>query len=217
MRLGRKRTLLLILILVAACGVGWYLYKTSPTGRVNSLLNDLRPRGSTGWFAELRHKYGFKDSVPDANVIRKELVRLGPPAVPALIDALKHGDARSSVAARALGEIADQRAIQALVQYLKDDKSQTLDGPGQVELDVSQCSSPAMVAEMIRLLPNNDKAGTVLLWMQRDIDPELYEAMKTASPQLRKRLDQVIRDRHYQGPGWGYPRWPSTSTNASSD
>ena len=205
-----------MLIAALAAGGAYYFYANSPSGRVRSILGQLRTHNSTGWFTELRQKYGYKDAPPpDQTKIEKELVNIGPSAVPALIDALGYQDARASVAARALGMIADDRCIQALVQYLKDDKSQTLDGPGEIELAVSHCCSPTMVAEMIKLLPEG-KSHTVLLWMKEDIDLQLEEATKTASPQLRKCLEQIIADRHYKGPGWGYPGWPRNSTSQES-
>ena len=102
----RRRTLLVVLalVLLAAGGFAWYWQATAVDRQVNALLAKVRRTGRGG-----------------ADV-SADLAALGPSAVPALIRALRDSDLRvRCVAAWALGELGDRRAVEPLIAALKDE------------------------------------------------------------------------------------------------
>jgi HEAT repeats/PBS lyase HEAT-like repeat len=116
MAMKRTRWLLVSggLILVFAVGVSiWWGWRESPAQKVPSLLREFEEQ-PTGKF----EPFNFGRS---NQAVHEDWDRLGPEAVPALIDALKNrAGPKRYLAAGRLGEIGDPRAVPVLIEALQD-------------------------------------------------------------------------------------------------
>jgi HEAT repeat protein len=84
----------------------------------------------------------------------EECVRIGPPAVPPLLEALKYQDPQvCRGAVRALAAIGDKRATVPLVQMLRDGSQQVRQS---VALALIKIGDPKAIAPLIALLDNHD-------------------------------------------------------------
>ena len=122
----RRKTLLVVLALVvlAAGGVAWYRQATAVGRQVNALLDEVR-----GEERGLVERWGIKLGLMkdrrtgrDWPEVAGDLAKLGPSAVPELIRALRDSDYRVRyVAACALRDLGDARAVEPLITALKDE------------------------------------------------------------------------------------------------
>ncbi len=122
----RRNTLLVVLavavLVLGAGGFAWFWQATAVDRRVNNLLEDLRgdePGTVRRWMIGI----GLMEprgAVRPPWQVAGDLAEIGPPAVPALIAALrKEQNPRATIAgADALGRIGDPRAIPILIEAL---------------------------------------------------------------------------------------------------
>lgn len=113
----------LLALAAAAGGTWWYLAATADARRAAGLVACLRgrePGTITKWLAAL----GWQDKLAgrtDNDIIR-ELIELGPAAVPSLLEMLTdHNWLARSKAAALLGTIGDRRALKPLVRMMQSD------------------------------------------------------------------------------------------------
>jgi len=127
----RRRKIILSALLAVAVGlsvwfvVDWY----SPPAQARRLLNELGPPDN-GWFARMGRRLHLWSGAPfDPGRVADQLVRLGPPAVPTLIDALRDDDHWvKACSSEALGRIGDRRAVEPLAALVKSDTASTAAG-----------------------------------------------------------------------------------------
>ncbi len=184
--LRRHKVLVIAVIAIvgaAAVGRGFYLHST--TGKVNQLLDELRPCNTPAWWANFMEKYRLDDQSHETpGSIEDSLVAIGKPAVPALIRALNDPDREVAlVAATALARIGDDRAIDPLLNYLECRFEPCCDAPSPTVLAVAKSNSPAMVTRMIELLndpQHADYAAAVLMHMGSVAAKPLADALNAA-------------------------------------
>ena len=125
MSLGQKRLLVVLAVVVlAAGGFAWYWHATAVDRRVNAQLDEVR-KEEPGLVERSLIKLGLAEDRPSDREyweVAMDLAKLGPPAVPELIRALRDSNWWVRwVAARALGDIGDARAVGPLIAALKDE------------------------------------------------------------------------------------------------
>ena len=116
-RRRKKLLVVLALILLAAGGFGCNWQAAAVDRQVNVLLAEVRAREPA-----LAGRQRTMLELLTASQSAHELVKLGPSAVLELIRALRDSDSRvRCVAAMALGDLGDARAVEPLIAALKDE------------------------------------------------------------------------------------------------
>ena len=120
----RKKLLVVLAIaLLAGGGFAWYRQATATERQVRALLAEVRedePGLVERWLIKLGlSKDRRSDRYPGE--VAEDLAKLGPSAVPALIHSLRDRDSMvRRIAALALGDLGDARAVESLIMALKD-------------------------------------------------------------------------------------------------
>ena len=122
----RRKKLLVALALagLAAGGLAWFRQATAADRQVNALLAEVR-KDDPGLVERWLIKLGLRKDRRTSRLffeMADDLAKLGPSAAGQLIRALRDRDRGVRiVAARALGELGDPRAVEPLIAALKDE------------------------------------------------------------------------------------------------
>lgn len=147
-----------------------------------------------GWFAwtPLRAWYQVRQlrrdaDTKDRSAVVEDLVRTGTPAVPALVSALKDGDASAREhAALALGEIEDRRVVAPLIEALKDPNSTVR---ARAAMALAKIRDPRAVPSLVRLLgdvKSSDAAISSLMFHDDVAVVPLLRALGDKDPAIRR-------------------------------
>ena len=114
----------------------------------------------------------------------KELIEMGPPAIPALLGALREGLwFTRECAARALGRIGGDEVIEPLLERLQDE-------------NVGVRRSALEALSMIVGRDGPEPAGQVIAGLERSRAVGVLETIRRASPLTGRRLDEYFGDHH---------------------
>ena len=125
----RRKTLLVVLalVLLAAGGFAWYWQATAVERQVDALLDEVREE-ERGLVERCLVRLGLakgRRTYRHWREVATDLAKLGPSAVPQLIQALRDSDREvRACAAVALGELGDRRGVEPLIAALKDESEQ---------------------------------------------------------------------------------------------
>jgi hypothetical protein len=114
----------------------------------------------------------------------KELIEMGPPAIPALLNALQEGLwFTRECAARALGRIGGSEVIGPLLERLEDEN-----------VGVRRSALEALSRMVERDGP--EQTGEVIAGLQRGRAVAVLEAIRKTSPLTGRRLDEYLGEHH---------------------
>jgi hypothetical protein len=117
----------------------------------------------------------------------KELIETGPPAIPALLDALQGGLwFTRECAARALGRIGGDEVIEPLLERLQDEN-----------VGVRQSTLEALALMVERDGP--EQVGEVIAGLEPGRAIGIFNLLRRTNPLTARRLDEYLSD-HHGGP-----------------
>jgi HEAT repeat protein len=128
------------------------------------------------------------------------LIKLGTPAVPALISLL--GDSDKTVrttAVTALGKMGDQRAIEPLVGLLKDKEAIVKETASGALLKFGSAAVPSLIACVgSETGPARQSAIAVLTRIGKPVMGPLVAVLNNENPQVRNAAAEVLKKLNYQ-------------------
>jgi hypothetical protein len=114
----------------------------------------------------------------------KELIEMGPPAIPALLEALREGLwFTRECAARALGRIGGDEVVEPLLERLQDEN-----------VGVRRSALEALSTMVDRFGP--EQTGEIIAGLERGRAVAILETIRRANPLTGRRLDEYFGGHH---------------------